>query len=194
LRGGSEKSAVDELQRPRQIAKFASEAVRAEWEALREEAKGTPSRRAASGPVTVTKKGSRMAAAVFGVVVLAAGLSAGVAVWRHRHSSIPSTPPAAAQPQPARVADTYLEVNASPWATVLKIQNGAGKSIDLRSSDHVTPFRLDGVPPASYEVTLKGPGDGQEQVIHCEINAQQHLCTADLGTPDTQQILTGERP
>ncbi|HEY3987921.1 MAG TPA: protein kinase [Acidobacteriaceae bacterium] len=195
LQGGSEKSAVDELQRPRQIAKFASEAVRAEWEALREEAKGTPTRRAASGPVTVTKKGSRVAAAaVFGVMALGAGLSASVAVWRHRHSSIPNTPSAAAQPQQARVADTYLEVNASPWATVLKIQNGAGKSIDLRSSDHVTPFRLDGVPPASYEVTLKGPGNGQEQVIRCEINAQQHLCTADLGTPDTQQILTGERP
>jgi eukaryotic-like serine/threonine-protein kinase len=195
LRGGNEKSAVDELQRPRQIAKFASEAVRAEWEALREEAKGTSSRRAASGPVTVTKRGSRTAAAaVFGVVALGAGLSAGVAVWRHRHSAIPSTPPAAAQSQPARLADTYLEVNASPWATVLKIQNGAGKSIDLRSSDPVTPFRLDGVPPASYEVTLKGPGNGQEQVIHCAISAQQHLCTADLGTPDTQQILTGEQP
>jgi eukaryotic-like serine/threonine-protein kinase len=169
--------------------------VRAEWEALREEAKGTSSRRAASGPVTVTKRGSRTAAAaVFGVVALGAGLSAGVAVWRHRHSAIPSTPPAAAQSQPARLADTYLEVNASPWATVLKIQNGAGKSIDLRSSDPVTPFRLDGVPPASYEVTLKGPGNGQEQVIHCAISAQQHLCTADLGTPDTQQILTGEQP
>jgi serine/threonine-protein kinase len=195
LRGGTEKTAVDELQRPRQIAKFASEAVRAEWEALREEAKGTSSRKATSSPATVTKKRSWVAAAaVFGVLALGAVLSLGVGIWRHRHSSIPHTPPAAVQPQQAKVADTYLEVNASPWATVLKIQNSAGNSIDLRSSDHVTPFRLDGVPPASYEVTLKGPGDGQEQVVHCVISAQQHLCTADLGTPDTQQVLTGERP
>jgi len=192
----SGKRAVDELHRARQSAKFASEAVRAEWEALREEAKDASGHKAGSGPVMWTKKRSWVAArrAAFGALVLIAILIVGVVISRHRHNSIPITPAVAAQPPKAIMADTYLEVNASPWATVVKIQNRAGSSIDLHNSQPVTPFRLDGVPPGSYEVTLKVPGSGLEQVVSCVISADQHLCSADLGTPETQQLLTGAQP
>jgi serine/threonine-protein kinase len=192
----SGKSAVDELQRTRQTAKFASEAVRAEWEALWKEAKDSSGRKAASDPVAGTKNRSWVAArrAVFSVLVLIAILIVGVSIWQHRRNSIPITPAAAAQPPQAMVANTYLEVNASPWATVVKIENSAGNSIDLHGTQPVTPFRLDGVAPALYEVTLKGPGSDQEQVVPCVISAAHHLCTADLGTPETQQVLTGAQP
>ena len=189
----SGKSAVDELQRTRQTAKFASEAVRTEWEALWKEAKD---RKAASDPVAGTKNRSWVAArrAVFSVLVLIAILIVGVSIWQHRRNSIPITPAAAAQPPQPMVANTYLEVNASPWATVVKIENSAGNSIDLHGTQPVTPFRLDGVAPALYQVTLKGPGSDQEQVVPCVISAAHHLCTADLGTPETQQVLTGAQP
>jgi hypothetical protein len=49
------------------------------------------------------------------------------------------------------------------------------------------------VPYGTYDVTLQG-ADNQQQVAHCVVNADQHLCTADLGAPDIKQILTGERP
>jgi predicted Ser/Thr protein kinase len=191
----SGKRAVEELHRTRRAANFASEPVRAEWEALREKTRGAPGQKAASSPAKETKKRSWVAvlAAVSALAVISV-LIVGLGISRHRHNSIPITSTAAAPLPQAVVADTYLEVNASPWATVVRIQNSAGNSIDLHSPQPLTPFRLDGVPPGSYEVTLKGPGSGQEQVVHCVINAAQHLCSADLDTPDTQQLLKGAQP
>ena len=190
----SGKSALDALHQTRQTAKFASEAVRAEWEALRQEAKDASGRKAASGPVTNKESWVTARRAAFGVLVLVVLLIVGVGIWRHRHNSIPITSAAADQPAQPLLADTYLEVNASPWASVVKIENSAGNSINLHSSQPLTPFRLDGVPPGSYEVTLKGPGSEQEQVVYCVISAAHHLCTVDLGTPEMQRVLTGAQP
>jgi serine/threonine-protein kinase len=132
--------------------------------------------------------------AAFIALVLVSIVVLGVGISRRRHRPIPITPVAAVQQPKAIVADTYLEMNASPWATVMKIEDSAGNSIDLHGSQPVTPFRLDGVPSGSYVVTLKGPGSDQEQVAHCVLNAAQHLCTADLSMPETQQLLMGVQP
>ena len=103
------------------------------------------------------------------------------------------SPVAVTAPKPVAVVKTYLEVNASPWATVMKIQNSSGDNIDLSNSDHTTPLRFDGVPAGTYEVTLKG-ADDREQMLRCEVSEGQHLCAADLGAPEMQQILTGAQP
>jgi serine/threonine-protein kinase len=120
-------------------------------------------------------------------------LSVGVGVWKHHRKNLQSVPVAVTAQKPVAVAKTYLEVNASPWATVTKIQNSSGGNIDLSSSDHTTPLRLDGVPAGTYEVTLKG-GDDREQMLRCDVSETQHLCTADLGDPAMPEILTGAQP
>lgn len=114
-----------------------------------------------------------------------------VLLWSTHRNSAPKA--AIVTPQPvAPITETYLEINASPWATVTKIQDDAGKSLDLRNSERGTPFRLDGIPAGRYAVTLKGP-DSQDHMVRCAINTGQHLCTADLGGAlDMQQVLSGD--
>jgi len=95
---------------------------------------------------------------------------------------------------PAMAATSYMVVNASPWATVVRIRNAAGKELDLSGQSRATPLRVDGVAAGQYEVTLEG-ADNEHQVIHCQIIATQHLCTAKMeaGNPDQllQKVLGG---
>jgi serine/threonine-protein kinase len=202
LRSNAGKSALQELQRGKQVSGFASEAVRTEWQGLQNEAKSASGRKAvASSPAMAVQKqqgspNSKSIAtriAVFGALALVIVLSVGVGVWKHHRKNLQSVPVAVTAQKPVAVAKTYLEVNASPWATVTKIQNSSGGNIDLSSSDHTTPLRLDGVPAGTYEVTLKG-GDDREQMLRCDVSETQHLCTADLGDPAMPEILTGAQP
>jgi eukaryotic-like serine/threonine-protein kinase len=190
-RDGAAKRALQELNWTRPLVALASEGIQVEWHAAREEAKDASSRKAAEPANTMSAK-KRSKVVIYSAIALVVALCVAGGVWATRHRTPPAAPTAASPPAMA-VAVTYLEVNASPWATVLKIQNSAEKSIDLPGSNRTTPLRLDGVPAGTYEVTLKG-GDDQVQVTHCVISAEQHLCTADLGTPDIQQMLTGDRP
>jgi eukaryotic-like serine/threonine-protein kinase len=209
VRNGSGKNALQELQRVKQMTQFASEAVRAEWQKLREEAKDISGRKAAtsqSNRAATTKKSRMGMAGALGLVI---ALCAGAGVWKVRHHSAPSSTsstaaavsaPSAVSPSPAAapVVKTYLVVNASPWATVMGIQSSDGKRLDLGNADRATPFRLDGVPEGQYDVSLKG-ADDRQQVLHCAVNSGQHLCEANPGTPDLstsdmQQILMGEQP
>lgn len=136
------------------------------------------------------KKGRVAALGISGLVlVLCAG--AGIGVWKHHRDALPSAPVA---PQPPPIAvKTYLEVSASPWARVEGIQDSSGHPVDVGSPDAATPFRLDGIPAGTYEITLKG-ANGEEQRLPCEISEDRHLCTADFGAPDIQQALSGDRP
>jgi serine/threonine-protein kinase len=81
-----------------------------------------------------------------------------------------------------------MEVNASPWATVVRIKNADGKELDLSGQNRSTPLRVDGVAAGQYEVTLEG-ADNEQQVVHCQISATQHLCTAQMGAADPDQLL-----
>ena len=192
LLGGAAKRALQELNRTRPAAEFASEGAQAEWQTVREEAKSASGRKAAAPANTLSAKKRPKAIAVTAVALVVALCVVGGILLTRRHHTTPAAP-TAAPPAAVAVAKTYLEVNASPWATVLKIQNSAGKSVDLPGSDRSTPLRLDGVPAGTYAVTLKG-ADDQVKVIQCAVSADQHLCTADLGTPDIQQVLTGDQP
>jgi serine/threonine-protein kinase len=191
LLGGAAKRALQELNLVRHAAEFASDGMRAEWQAAREEAKNASGRKASEPANTVSAK-KRPKAVVYTAAALAIALCIAGGIWLTRHHTTQAAP-VAAPPTPVAVAKTYLDVDASPWATVLKIQSSAGKSIDLPGSERSTPMRLDGVPAGTYTVTLKGP-DGQVMVTQCAVSTDRHLCTAELGTPDIQQALTGDRP
>ena len=85
-----------------------------------------------------------------------------------------------------------MEINASPWAKVLRVQDEAGKDIALPDVDQSTPLRLDGVKPGKYKVIF-ADARGQQKIVDGNLSTMAPLCTTDMGIPDIQQILSGER-
>jgi serine/threonine-protein kinase len=128
-----------------------------------------------------------------------------VLVLRTRHSHAAAAPPSVADrvsvpsapkaQHPAEATTQFdFELDASPWATVVSVVDAAGKSLPLPPGGEVTPVRLNGVNAGTYTVHLHGAQDGQEKTVQCTVSERQHLCTADMGLPDMQQLLKGERP
>ena len=89
-------------------------------------------------------------------------------------------------------APMYMEINASPWARVLKVQDSEGQSIRL-PEDGTTPLRLDDLKAGQYKVTLAAP-NGDKQILNCSVSVNDHLCMLPIEAPDMQQILTGTHP
>jgi predicted Ser/Thr protein kinase len=113
------------------------------------------------------------------------------------HSRSKSAPEAAATPRVAfpdtntpPIVQTDMEINASPWANVLGVQNDKGDEIALPSANEVTPLRIENVQSGHYKVTLAG-ADGKQTIVDCDISTENHLCMADLTSVDMQQLLKG---
>ncbi|WP_446743449.1 protein kinase domain-containing protein [Silvibacterium acidisoli] len=87
-----------------------------------------------------------------------------------------------------------FEIDASPWATVVSIADAKGQMVPLPSADAPTPLRMEGVKTGVYTVNLRSEFNHQEKAVQCSVTEQQHLCTADLGTPDVQTLVNGEHP
>jgi serine/threonine-protein kinase len=125
----------------------------------------------------------------FVVVVLATSLLLAL-----RHHEAPANKIAVVAPLTAPATApvlTFMEINASPWARVLQVQDAAGKSIRL-PEDGATPVRLDDLNAGQYKVILAGP-NGDKQVVMCSISAQDHLCVLQIEAPDIQQLIAGAK-
>jgi hypothetical protein len=114
-----------------------------------------------------------------------------VLLFELRHRETPATETAVVAPPPV-VAPTFLEISASPWARVLQLQDGEGRSLQL-PDDGATPFRLDGLKAGQYKVTFTGP-NGDRQIANCSISTNDHLCMLQSEAPDIEQVLTGVNP
>jgi hypothetical protein len=99
----------------------------------------------------------------------------------------------ASAPAASAAISTDLEINASPWAKVVSVQDKSGKSIALPDRNFTTPLRLDAVDSGIYKVTLAGP-DNKQQTVECSVSLSEHLCSADMGSPSVDQVLMGEQP
>ena len=99
--------------------------------------------------------------------------------------------PVPSPPLPAAI-QTYINLNASPWARVLKITGEGGRRLEEQTGEHVTPMRLESLPTGHYDITFAGP-DNKQQVKSCEITLEQHLCAATFDKPDVKQLLAGEQ-
>jgi eukaryotic-like serine/threonine-protein kinase len=108
-----------------------------------------------------------------------------------RHHEAPATNTAVLARVPAQVP-TYMEINASPWARVLRVQNADGKNI-LLPDDGATPLRLDDLKPGQFMVILAGP-NGDRQILNCSISIKNHLCTLQIEAPDIKQVMMGANP
>jgi serine/threonine-protein kinase len=190
LQRGETKQALRDLDRVRQSVPFASPTAKAEWQQLKQETRNKSGRKAQNASPGAANRRLRIWLPAMLALILFAGLALGF--W-HRtktaasRSQLAGLPPAHAT-EAAAVTTSYMDVNASPWATVVKITNAAGKELDLSAQNRATPLRVDGVAAGQYEVTLAG-ADNEQQVIHCQISATQHLCTAKMGATDPDQLL-----
>jgi serine/threonine-protein kinase len=190
LQRGETKRALRDLDRVRQSVRFASPIVGAEWQQLKQETKNNSDRKAKSASPGAANRRLRIWLSAMLVLILCAGLALGL--WRRSKTAASRSQKAEVPPahttESALVATSYMDVNASPWATVVKITNAAGKELDLSGQNRATPLRVDGVAAGQYEVTLEGP-DNEQQVIRCQISATEHLCTAKMGAADPDQLL-----
>jgi serine/threonine-protein kinase len=87
---------------------------------------------------------------------------------------------------------TFVEINASPWARVLQVQDSEGQSIRL-PEDGTTPLRLDDLKTGQYKVTFAAP-NGDRQILNCSVSVNDHLCMLPIETPDIQQVMIGANP
>lgn len=189
LRGSSAKGSERALNAVEYALPFADEDVRSEWRRLKDESAAAriAKQPAASGASPARRGKARWYAAGF-IVVAAALAVAAVSYRRHEVAAAPKDMPVHA-PIPAPVL-TDMEINASPWAKVVRVEDEAGASVLASQGDQTTPLRLDGLKSGKYKVTLAG-ADGNQQTVECNVSPQEHLCTASLGSPDTDQLLTG---
>jgi len=172
--------------------RFADAAAVGEWQRLKGECVAALSTRRPAAVIEPNgrRRKARWLAAGFVVVTAALALAA-LSYRRHEVAAAPEDA-AVHAPTPAPVL-MDLEINASPWARVVSVEDEAGINISLPEGDQTTPLRLDGLKSGKYKVTLAGM-DGNQQAVECNVSSQEHLCAAVLGSPDTDGVLMGGQP
>jgi eukaryotic-like serine/threonine-protein kinase len=184
---GSFREGSGVLRRVETAVPFAIPALRSDHERLTEECRaGSRKMRSLVGAITSRKRGVLYIAGSVGAATVTAAVLFHVS---HREALVVPTAPV----KPVAVVErTYMEINASPWAKVLRVQDEVDKDIALPNVDQSTPLRLDGLKPGKYKVILADPG-GQQKTADCNLSTVDHLCTTDMGIPDVQKILIGEQ-
>jgi serine/threonine protein kinase len=199
LKNSSARKAEELLKGVEYALPFAGVDVRSEWRKLKSECTTAQSAKQPIPKSSATAKRGKAWWYVAGSAVVVAALA--VVGLSHRWHMTPAPQNATArhamvsvppQPTPTGVP-TDVEINASPWAKVMSVQDEAGNSVALPDGDQTTPLRLEGINSGAYKVTF-ARADGKEQTVECNVSAGEHLCAADLGSPDPEQVLMGEQP
>jgi serine/threonine-protein kinase len=198
LRNKSARLAEEALREAEYALPYAALNVRDDWKRLKAACE-IPQR--ARQPVSKSEpRAKRRKAGSYAALglALAAGLLVVGEISYHKHRTpaqpdpVPVNAPASA-PVASVAISTDMEINASPWARVVSVQDKTGMRVVLPDGDSTTPLRLDAVASGTYKVTLRGPDDKQ-QTVECRVSASEHLCSADVGSPSVKQVLRGERP
>jgi eukaryotic-like serine/threonine-protein kinase len=177
-------------------APYATPDARNDWERLERECETSlrtkPSASKSGVPIKLGK--TRLYVMVF----TAASALLAVAVVSYRRHEPPIQPSTAAVNVPASVPvapsviSTEMEINASPWAKVVSVQERSGKNVTLPDGDTTTPLRLEAVDSGVYEVTVAGPNN-EQKTVECNVSPGEHLCSIDIGSITVEKALTGER-
>jgi eukaryotic-like serine/threonine-protein kinase len=185
---GSSREALNALRKVETAATFATPVVQSDYARLIRECEARPNKKQKLAPDIAPRKRAVWYAAGLAVVAAAVAV-AGLLHIRHEKAPAPQAVPVTLA---APVVRTDMEINAAPWAKVVRVQDEAGKDIALPDGDRTTPLRLDGLKAGGYKVTIAGP-EGQQQTVNCRLSSANHLCVADISAPDIQQVLTGDQ-
>jgi serine/threonine protein kinase len=199
LKNNSARKAEELLKGVEDALPFAGVDVRSEWRRLKKECTAALRAKQSIPKSNATAKRGKARWYVAGSAVVVVALV--VMELSHHQPEAPAPQNAGAPqattsvppPPPITSTPTDLEINASPWAKVVSIQDEAGNSVALPDGDQTTPLRLEGISSGTYNVTL-ARADGKQQTVGCNVSAGEHLCAADLGSPDPEQVLMGEQP
>jgi serine/threonine-protein kinase len=127
---------------------------------------------------------------MFGAALVIVAFATSV-LLRSRHREISANKSVAAAPVLVP-GPTYIEINASPWARVLKVQDSEGQSIRL-PEDGTTPLRLGDLKAGQYKVSFAAP-NGDNQILNCSVSVNDHMCMLPIETPDIRQVIIGANP
>jgi len=199
LKNNSARKAEELLKGVEDALPFAGVDVRSEWRRLKKECTAALRAKQSIPKSNATAKRGKARWYVAGSAVVVVALVV-MELSHHQHEApapqnagAPQATTSVPPPPPITSTPTDLEINASPWAKVVSIQDEAGNSVALPDGDQTTPLRLEGISSGTYNVTL-ARADGKQQTVGCNVSAGEHLCAADLGSPDPEQVLMGEQP
>ena len=190
------REASRELRRARFAEPFAAPSLSREYMRLQTEC--TAAARAARRQYALSQLMRRGRFQWYAAGVLLLGVVCAAVTILQAHHRRTSVPVAAlmkpTQPTPVSAplppAQTELQVNATPWATVLRVEREDGTAVALPPGGRETPLRLDGVVVGRYTITLAG-ANGEEHTVTCHISTTDHLCAAAVGSIDISQLLAG---
>jgi eukaryotic-like serine/threonine-protein kinase len=187
---GKRRQALNQLMRSRQAVSFASGAAQAEYEELKTQIRSRPDR--TTRPATAAATNQRLSIWLVSSLALLLVVTLALGAWHAGRGTVPSEASlphrSAAGCVPPAMPTDYMDINASPWATVVSVRTAAGKDLVLKDKNLATPLRVDGISAGDYEVTLHGQ-DHEQQVIHCTIGGTQHLCSAEMGNTNPDDLL-----
>jgi serine/threonine-protein kinase len=172
-------SAVEELSRAASIREFADTQVQNDWRRLLEEATiaaGPKAKRGTEELKIVVETKSRTGLYITIGLVAVAIIAGAITLFL----------------RPGAPQTTYMELNANPWAKVVRVTDPKGNSVQLPSDDQSTPMRLEGVQPGHYQVVFQGP-DNATMAQSCEISLDRHQCRVKFAEPDIQKLLGGQQ-
>ncbi len=173
--------ALEALRKSSPAVEFGDPNLQADWKRLADEVtKAAGVKRGSADTLPIVVQGSKVSAKlIIGIAVaVVAIVVAAIFIFK---------------PKP-QVITGAMQLNASPYGTVLSITPEGGEAIKLAPGLHETPMRLD-VPEGSYAVVFQGTG-GAKQTANCKVVATSdtNSCTAEL-TPitdaDIQAIVDG---
>jgi hypothetical protein len=197
LRSNSTKRAEKALRDVEYALPYSAPDVRNDWKRLKVECETPQPAKQPPSTSGIPAERSKVRLYATGVTMAVALLAIGKILYPWNGTPAPAKPVVVSAPASAPAASaaisTDLEINASPWAKVVSVQDKSGKTIALPGKNSTTPLRLDAVDGGVYEVTLAGP-DNKKQTVACRVSSSEHLCSADMGSPDVEQVLRGKQP
>jgi hypothetical protein len=96
-----------------------------------------------------------------GIALLAVAIAV-VAIWLSAHRGGPTV-----------LTPGYVQVTASPWADVVSVRTGAGKSVDIGGFKQ-TPVQLE-LPPGEYVLELKSGGAVERENVSVKAGESQRV-------------------
>ncbi len=197
LTQGEIKEASVQLRRSEFALPFATPALSSEYDRTKAElATAIHARKKDRPSLSLLKKGQliRYAALVLTLCIVFAA----AALFRSHHHRTPAqvtlvrTPSRQPASLPVAVQRTDMEINATPWARVVRVEGEGGQDVPLPKERPATPLRLDNVALGKYTITLSDPSGGSH-TTECRISMTDHLCIAVVYAIDLRQLLTGDR-
>ena len=157
--------ALEILRKASAAVEFVEPAVQLDWKRLADEVtKAAGAKRGATEGLVVVQSSKLSPKLLVGIAAVLVAAIVGAVLQLRQKTQVPTS---------------YLQLNASPFAEIVKITpTGGGAALRLPAGDHSTPMRLEGVAIGSYVVEFRSAG-GASETKTCSVSETDHpLCVS----------------